>query len=86
MKLQPELLAQLPVVPNTLPLPTSVGTCPFAFGKGGVTPDSVYDSSWDKCGADDRMNSSPIELISSSRALCGVLRTRVDWQCQSMMD
>ena len=86
MKLQPELLAQLPVVPNTLPLPTSVGTCPFVFGKRGVTPDGVYDSSWDKSGADDRMNSSPIELISSSRALCGVLRTRVDWQCQSTMD
>ena len=30
--------------------------------------------------------SSRIELIRSSSALCGVLRTPVGWQCQSRMD
>ena len=31
-------------------------------------------------------NSSQIELIRSSSALCGVRRTPVGWQCQSRMD
>ena len=31
-------------------------------------------------------NSSLIELIRSFRALFGVLRTCVDWQCQPRMD
>ena len=44
---QPVVCSQLPVVPNKLPLPTSVATCPFVFGKRGVTPDGLYDSSSD---------------------------------------
>ena len=31
-------------------------------------------------------NSSQIELVRSIRGLCGLLRTRVDWHCQSKMD
>ena len=37
------------------------------------------------CGADSP-NSSLIELVRSIRGLCGLLRTRVDWHCQSKMD
>ena len=32
------------------------------------------------------MNSSLVELIRRFRALCGVLRTFMDWRCQSRMD
>ena len=35
---------------------------------------------------DNLPNSSQIELGRSIRVLCGLLRTRMDWHCQSRMD